>query len=81
MKHVGIQIGEVDLTCSYLADFPAWAKLDEWWPAVFQPTGLCGDIQWTFFGMSMPQWMMVVYGLYLLTWVLVMLALVLKRHD
>ena len=81
MKHVGIQIGEVDLTCSYLADFPAWAKLDEWWPAVFQPTGLCGDIQWTFLGMSMPQWMMVVYGLYLLTWVLVMLALVLKRHD
>ena len=71
LEHVGIQWGEVDLRCTYLADFPSWAPLDAWWPAVFQPTGLCGEVQWAFLGLSMPGWMAVIYGLYLLTWLLV----------
>ncbi|BAN70017.1 disulfide bond formation protein DsbB [endosymbiont of unidentified scaly snail isolate Monju] len=71
LEHVGIQWGEVDLRCTYLADFPSWAPLDVWWPAVFQPTGLCGEVQWAFLGLSMPGWMAVIYGLYLLAWLLV----------
>lgn len=67
LKHVGIQIGELDLSCSYMAEFPSWAPLDRWWPAVFMPTGFCGDVQWVFLGMSMPQWMVVIMTLYLLT--------------
>jgi len=74
MKHVGIQIGEIDLTCTYMADFPSWAPLDQWWPEVFLPTGLCGDVQWVFLGWTMPQWMMVVYALYLLAWVAIVAA-------
>lgn len=74
MQHVGIQIGEIDQTCTYLADFPSWAPLDQWWPAVFQPTGMCDDIQWLFLGLSMPQWMMGVYSIYLLVWVVVVIG-------
>jgi disulfide bond formation protein DsbB len=66
MQHVGIQLGKIDLTCSYLPDFPAWAPLEQWWPEVFMPTGLCGDVQWVFAGLSMPQWMVVIFSLYLL---------------
>ncbi len=71
LEHVGIQWGEVEMRCTYLADFPSWAPLDAWWPAVFQPTGLCGDVQWALLGLSMPGWMAVIYGLYLLAWLLV----------
>ncbi len=77
LKHVGIQIGELDLTCSYMADFPSWAPLDQWWPAVFMPTGFCGDIQWVFLGLSMPQWMVVIMILYLVALVAVVAGRVL----
>ena len=74
MQHVGIQLGELDLTCDYLPDFPAWAPLEQWWPEVFMPTGLCGDVQWVFAGLSMPQWMVVIYSLYLVVLAVVVAA-------
>jgi protein dithiol:quinone oxidoreductase len=33
---------------------------------VFQPTGFCGDIQWQFLGLSMPQWMIIIMSLMLI---------------
>ena len=66
MKHTGIQLGASDLNCEFFANFPDWFKLDEWLPAVFNPTGYCSDILWQFLGFSMPQWMLVVYSGYLL---------------
>lgn len=81
LKHVGIQIGELDLTCSYLADFPAWAPLDQWWPEVFQPTGFCEEVQWVFLGLSMPQWMVVIMSLYLLALIAVLAARLMLRRT
>jgi len=66
MKHTGIQLGASDLSCEFFANFPAWFKLDEWLPALFNPTGYCSDILWQFLGLTMPQWMLVVYAGYLL---------------
>ena len=66
MKHVGIQFGTSDLNCEFFANFPVWFKLDEWLPAIFNPTGYCSDIQWQFLGLTMPQWMLLVYSGYLL---------------
>jgi disulfide bond formation protein DsbB len=47
------------------ANFPSWLKLDQWFPAMFQPSGFCGDIQWQFLGLSMPQWLAVIMVLQL----------------
>ena len=66
MEHVGIQFGTSDLSCEFFADFPPWFQLDQWFPAVFAPTGYCDDIQWQFLGLTMPQWMLFVYSVYLL---------------
>ncbi len=65
LEHVDIQAGK-GLGCDFMANYPDWFKLDVWFPAVFQPTGYCDDIKWQFLGWSMPQWMVVVFGLYLL---------------
>ena len=65
LEHTGIQLGRADLNCEFFANFPEWFKLDVWIPAVFNPTGYCSDIQWQFIGLSMPQWMIVVYAGYL----------------
>jgi disulfide bond formation protein DsbB len=75
MQQVGIQFsGGLDLSCSFFAEFPAWAPLDQWLPAVFMPTGTCDEIQWMFLGLSMPQWMLVIFALYLAALVLVVFS-------
>lgn len=63
LELVAIQSGQT-MTCDFMADYPAWARLDEWLPAVFQPTGYCDEEQWHFLGIGMPSWMLVIFGFY-----------------
>lgn len=51
--------------CSFEAEFPSWLALDDWLPAMFSPTGLCGDTGWRFLGGTMAEWMIVVFAGYL----------------
>ena len=75
MKHTGIQLfPSPSNTCDFMASYPDWAKLDEWWPTLFQPTGFCDDIQWQFFGYTMPQTMIGVYAIYLLLLFVVLIS-------
>ena len=64
LEHVDVQAG-IGLGCDFMANYPEWFKLDVWFPALFQPTGYCDDIKWQFLGWSMPHWMVVVFGVYL----------------
>jgi protein dithiol:quinone oxidoreductase len=66
LQHIGIQQHPTTSSCDFLANFPPWARLDEWFPAMFSPTGFCEEIQWRFLGFSMPQTMVAIYAAYLL---------------
>lgn len=75
LEHTGIQLSpSLSNTCNFVANYPAWAKLDEWFPWLFQPTGFCEEIQWRFLGFTMPQTMIGVYAVYLLVLVAVVLS-------
>lgn len=75
LKHVGIQSGSgTDLSCTFFANFPSWAKLDEWLPALFAPTGSCDEIQWSFLTLTMAQWMVIIFSAYLITLSAVLVA-------
>lgn len=67
-------------TCPILPDFPSWLQLHDWFPALFKPTGICGDVAWTLFGYSMPFWMRITFGLLLIA-ALVVVASQLKQHK
>ncbi|GAB2929383.1 disulfide bond formation protein DsbB [Rheinheimera gaetbuli] len=43
-------------SCSLFAEFPSWLPLDKWLPAIFEPTGSCGDTSWQLLGKSMAFW-------------------------
>lgn len=66
LEHVEMQAnsGSLFFSCEFIPNFPSWAPLHQWIPAIFEATGDCGEISWQFLGYSMPQWMVVVYGVY-----------------
>ena len=67
LEHVGIQSDRTAaLSCSFAPEFPAWAKLDEWLPSVFLPTGYCDDVQWEWLSLTMAEWVVVIFAGYLL---------------
>lgn len=75
LEHVEMQSnsGSLFFSCEFIPNFPTWAPLHEWVPALFEATGDCGEISWQFLGYSMPQWMIVVYGAYSVTFLLVLI--------
>ncbi len=64
IKHRGFELTKDDPfaeTCGFRAEFPEWFKLDEWLPSVFAPTGICGDAVWNFAGLTMVQWIIIIF--------------------
>lgn len=76
LEHIEMQGSAMSMffTCEIVPNFPTWAPLHEWLPALFEATGDCGEISWQFLGYSMPQWMLVVFGFYSVTFVIVLLT-------
>lgn len=75
IEHVEIQSnsGSLFFSCDFIPNFPTWAPLHEWIPFLFEATGDCGEISWQFLGYSMPQWMVVVYGVYTLAFTIIVI--------
>ncbi|GGD67816.1 disulfide bond formation protein DsbB [Lacimicrobium alkaliphilum] len=76
IEHVEIQTAANPFfaSCEIVPNFPGWLPLHEWMPAIFAATGDCGNIDWSFFGMSMPQWMIITFAVYSLIWLSVLLS-------
>lgn len=65
LKHFDYQINPGPWNqCSALVDFPTTIPLDKWIPYIFNPTGSCSDIVWSFLGYSMVQWIIFIFSCY-----------------
>ena len=67
------------MTCDIIPNFPSWFAIHQWFPAVFEATGSCGEIDWSLLSLSMPEWMVIVFCSYSLLFVWMMLVEVLNR--
>jgi disulfide bond formation protein DsbB len=76
LEHIEMQAnsGSLFFSCEIIPNFPSWAPLHQWLPSIFEATGDCGEISWQLLGYSMPQWMVVVYGLFTVTFTVVLLS-------
>lgn len=76
IEHVDIQTAANPFfaTCEIVPNFPSWLPLHEWLPNIFAATGDCGDINWSFFNMTMPEWMIVIFSIYSVLWAVVILS-------
>lgn len=64
-------------SCGIKPNFPDFAQLDKWVPAIFEVRGTCDTINWVFLTLTMPQWLTIAYsfiGLYLC-------AMLASEHD
>jgi disulfide bond formation protein DsbB len=66
-----------------VASFPFGIPLDRWLPGHFRPGGLCGEssLAWTFMDMTMTQWLIMVYAVYIAGLSLMAVAAALPRRD
>lgn len=65
--------------CGIFPNFPSWAPLHEWLPAVFAAKGDCMENSWQFMSMGMAEWMQIIFGLYFLTLIVVIAARLLNK--
>lgn len=68
-------------SCDFFVNFPEWLPLNEWAPAIFEATGDCAVKQWDFLGLDMPQWLIGVYGAYLLVAIIVTISQFFPSHK
>ncbi len=83
VEHVEIQSSTMSFlySCEIIPNFPSWAPLHEWLPSLFEATGDCGDINWQFFGYTMPQMMIVVYGVFSAALAIILLARLIDKRK
>ena len=61
-------------SCASSPEFPSWLPLNQWLPQVFEAYGPCEDVSWQFMGVSMVEWLVVIFSLSLLAALLVIAA-------
>lgn len=74
-EHVGYQFNPSPFaTCDLFVRFPEWAPLNQWMPWMFEATGDCSKVVWTFMGQSMPQWLVIIFAANLVALTVIVIA-------
>ncbi|MDG6895620.1 disulfide bond formation protein DsbB [Volucribacter amazonae] len=82
LKHVDYQMNPAPWKqCSVFADFPETLPLDKWFPFMFKPTGTCNEITWQFLGLTMAQWIVVIFAFYIALLLFVLLSQLTRTHK
>lgn len=53
-------------TCANSPEFPSWLPLNQWLPWLFEAYGVCEESSWALAGLSMVQWLVVIFSVSLL---------------
>ena len=71
-EHVAMQhnTDPFAFACSFEPNFPNFLPLHQWLPEFFAATGSCGNIDWQFLSLSMPNWMMIIFAGYSISFIL-----------
>ncbi len=66
-------------TCDLFVTFPQGLPLNQWMPWFFNGTGDCSEIQWQFLTWTMPQWLIVAFGIYVVSSFIIISGNLIKR--
>ena len=68
-------------SCNAFPAFPFELPLYEWWPAMFMPTGMCGQDDWTFLSLNMANWMTIIFGIYVLAFAVCVISVIAGKFS
>ena len=75
LQHTDYQLNPAPWNqCPLMVEFPSTLPLNKWLPQMFEAYGSCSEIQWSFLGFSMPQWLIVIFVSYILVLGLVLIS-------
>src|SRR5690554_5589297 len=79
-EHVAMQNAKNSwfMVCDAFPNFPSWMPLHHWFPSLFAAPGQCGEIDWSWLGLSMPGWMQINFAFYTLAGIFIICARLLK---
>ena len=80
LEHVDYQFNPSPFaTCDLFVTFPDWAPINQWAPWLFEAYGDCSEVVWQFLGLSMPQWLAVIFAGNLVALALITIAQFVKE--
>lgn len=82
VRHLDLQMNLAPWKqCEVVPDFPEMMPLHKWLPSIFAPTGSCNDSQWSLFGISMVQWLVFIFAVYVMVLMLMFIAQIKKSQK
>ena len=82
IRHLDLQMNPAPWKqCEFIPNFPETMPFHHWFPALFSPTGSCNESQWSLFGITMVQWLVFIFAVYVIVLVLMLIAQVKKSRK
>lgn len=82
IRHLDLQMNPAPWKqCEVVPNFPETMPFHQWFPSIFAPTGSCSESQWSFLGISMVQWLVFIFAVYVVLLVLILISQVKKSRQ
>ena len=82
IRHLDLQMNPAPWTqCEFIPNFPETLPFHKWLPTVFNPTDSCNESQWSLFGITMVQWLVFIFAVYVIVLGLITLSQVKKSRN
>lgn len=82
LRHLDLQMNPAPWKqCEFIPNFPETLPFHKWLPAIFSPTGTCNDSQWSLFGITMVQWLVFIFAVYVIVLAVILIAQVKKSRK
>ena len=67
--------------CEFIPNFPETLPFHQWFPFMFSPTGSCNESQWSLLGVTMVQWLVFIFAVYVIILALLLIVQVVKTRK
>lgn len=82
IRHLDLQMNPAPWKqCEFIPNFPETMPFHQWFPSLFAPTGSCNESQWSLFGITMVQWLVFIFAVYVIVLALILIAQVKKSRK
>ncbi|OOF60225.1 disulfide bond formation protein DsbB [Rodentibacter myodis] len=82
LRHLDLQMNPAPWKqCEFLPDFPETLPFHQWFPILFNPTGSCDNSQWSLFGITMVQWLVFIFAIYVIALAIILISQLKKRRN